>query len=68
VSQAPAIAVVGGGTPSDEEMAAITAAVEMAWSDLEADSKLAAAGEPSRWRFSGRWWTKPIPSRRDRPF
>lgn len=20
-----------------------------------------------RWRFSGRWWTKPVPTRRDRP-
>jgi hypothetical protein len=21
----------------------------------------------SRWRFSGRWWTKPVPERRSRP-
>jgi hypothetical protein len=20
------------------------------------------------WRFSGRWWAKPLPQRRDRPF
>jgi hypothetical protein len=20
------------------------------------------------WRFSGRWWSKPMPARRDRPF
>ena len=22
---------------------------------------------PGRWRWSGRWWSKPIPARRDRP-
>lgn len=68
MSEVPTIAVVGGGTPSDEEMAAITAAVEMTWSEFQAEAIEAAAGEASRWRFSGRWWTKPIPSRRDRPF
>ena len=31
--------------------------------------RAASAGveEPPRWRWSGRWWTKPIPSRRVRP-
>jgi hypothetical protein len=59
------VAVTGGGDPSDEELAAIVAAVEVAWPK-------AAAGVPvdglPRWRFSGRWWTKPVPLRRSRPW
>jgi hypothetical protein len=26
------------------------------------------AEPPPRWRFAGRWWTKPIAIRRDRPW
>jgi hypothetical protein len=51
--------------PTDEEAAAIVAA-------LEAARPPASAGggrQPvSRWRWSGRWWTKPIPLRRQRPW
>lgn len=51
-------------TPSDEEAAAIVAAIEAVWPR----PVVAATREESpRWRFSGRWWTKPIPARRDRP-
>jgi hypothetical protein len=52
-------------TPTDEEAAAIAAAIEVSW------PRAAAAAEqepPPRWRFAGRWWTKPIPIRRDRPW
>ena len=49
--------------PSDEELAAIVAAVEVAWPRPVAP----VIDPPMRWRFSGRWWSKPIPSRRDRP-
>jgi hypothetical protein len=51
-------------TPTDEEAAAIVAAVEVAW------PRAASAPEPeeSRWRWSGRWWTKPIPLDRSRPW
>ena len=51
--------------PSPEELAAIVAAVEVAW-----PRPVAAAAEgpqTPRWRFSGRWWTKPIVERRERP-
>lgn len=51
--------------PTDEEAAAIVAAIEVAW------PRAAAAPEqqaPPRWRFAGRWWSKPIPIRRDRPW
>lgn len=50
--------------PTDEEMAAIVAAAEVAWPRPVPPS---AAEPPPRWRFSGRWWTKPVPVRRDRP-
>jgi len=52
-------------TPTDEELAAIMAAVEVAWPRPAAPS--AVDDEPSRWRFSGRWWSRPLPTRRDRP-
>jgi hypothetical protein len=51
-------------TPTDEEAVAIAAAVEQSW-------PRAAAGRSRRqsaWKFSGRWWTQPIPLRRARPW
>lgn len=51
-------------TPTDEEAAAIVAAVEVAWPRAAApEAKVAVP----RWRWSGRWWSKPIPQRRIRP-
>jgi len=55
-------------TPTDEEMAAIAAAISqtvlrpvvVAYDD-------GAAVRPPAWRFSGRWWRRPVVSRRDRP-
>ena len=61
---APTVAVTRGGEPSDEEVAAIVAAVEVTWPR----PAVAAAEQPSRWRFSGRWWSKPVPLRRNRPW
>ena len=50
--------------PTEEEAAAIVAAIELAWPRAGA----AAAPEVApRWRFSGRWWSKPVPSVRGRP-
>ncbi len=52
--------------PDPAVLAAIAAAVQLAW------PKPAPAGEPDAlheaWRFSGRWWNKPTPLRRDRPW
>lgn len=58
-----------------ETVAAIAAAVEVLW------PRPTARAEPRRggpdyergapeyvWRLSGRWWSKPIPLRRDRPW
>lgn len=51
--------------PSEEEVAAILAAIEVARPRAAA---AAPAGHSPRWRWSGRWWTKPIPQRRNRPY
>jgi len=57
--------VVRGGDPSAEEVAAIVAAIEVTWPRPVAAT---AADAAPRWRFSGRWWTKPVPLRRNRPW
>ncbi len=51
--------------PSDDEVVAILAAVEVTRPRASAVGPVDA---PSRWRWSGRWWTKPIPQRRNRPY
>lgn len=51
--------------PSDEEVAAMAAAIEVAWPRAAAP---AAHDTVPRWRWSGRWWSKPIPARRVRPW
>ena len=60
------VRVVGGGDASEEEVAAIVAAVEALWPRPVLPAA-AAPFEAARWRFSGRWWAKPVPIRRDRP-
>ena len=52
--------------PDPAVLAAITAAVQLAW-----PRPAEPAGHDSlheTWRFSGRWWHKPLPLRRDRPW
>lgn len=49
--------------PTDEEAAAIAAALSLV---IDGASEGEARRTP-RWRFSGRWWTKPVPVRRARP-
>ena len=52
--------------PDPATLAAITAAVQLAW------PRPAPADEHDPvhelWRFSGRWWHKPVPLRRARPW
>lgn len=52
---------------TSEEAAAIVAAVEALW-----PTPIARGDGPERraavWRFSGRWWSQPIPLRRARPW
>jgi hypothetical protein len=51
--------------PTDEEAAAIVTAVEAAWPK---PTVVAGIDAPPRLRFSGRWWSKPIPISRRRPW
>jgi hypothetical protein len=51
-------------TPTDEEAAAIATAIELTWPR----AAVAPTTETPRWRFAGRWWTKPIAVRRGRPW
>ena len=53
--------------PSDEEMAAIVAAVDALWPRPAVAPALPTDEESSRWRFSGRWWSRPVIGRRERP-
>ena len=50
--------------PTDEEVAAILAALQV----TAPRPGGATVEEPPRWRWSGRWWSKPIPARRVRPW
>ncbi len=54
-------------TPTDEEVVAIMAGVEALWPKPAVVADTAPARSTS-WRFSGRWWSRPVPARRDRPF
>jgi hypothetical protein len=54
----------GDPAPTDEELAAIVAAIDVTWHRPVA----VTSAELPRWRFSGRWWTKPVPLRRVRPW
>jgi hypothetical protein len=51
---------------TDEEAAAIATAVEALWPKPAATG--VPDGHPSVWKFSGRWWSQPIPLRRARPW
>ena len=50
--------------PTAEEAAAIAAAIEVTRPVVVS---VESEPEPSRWRFSGRWWSKPVATRRARP-
>lgn len=64
VDRPPTVAAVRP-VPTDDELAAMMAAVEVLWP--RAVSLSADPSEPAPWRFSGRWWSKPLPLRRSRP-
>ncbi len=52
---------------TEEEAAAIVAAIEALW-PRPAVATATSAPTRSAWRFSGRWWSRPVPIRRDRPW
>jgi hypothetical protein len=57
---------MGTAAPDPAELAAIVAAVELAW-PRPVVMEDAEDGAPN-WRWSGRWWTGPVPLRRERPW
>jgi hypothetical protein len=51
--------------PDPAVLAAIAAAVQLAWPRPAPTDANDPVHQP--WRFSGRWWHKPVPLRRGRP-
>jgi hypothetical protein len=51
---------------TDEEAVAIVAALEAMWPKPVAPATVDRRAPV--WRFSGRWWSQPIPLRRARPW
>ena len=54
--------------PSAEEAVAIVAAMEALWPKPVVAAEAENPLRHPTWRFSARWWAKPLPARRDRPF
>jgi hypothetical protein len=54
--------------PTDEEAVAIVAAVEALWPRPVVIAALEPVERRAAWRFSGRWWNRPIAARRQRPW
>jgi hypothetical protein len=52
--------------PGPEVMAALAAAAQLVWPAPMAPDEQDPVHQT--WRFSGRWWNKPTPLRRDRPW
>ncbi len=53
--------------PSDEEAAAIAAALVVGWPTVAAEVE-AGVRRPPAWRFAGRWWGGPVAVERARPW
>jgi hypothetical protein len=51
---------------TEEEAAAIAVAIDALWPRPIGPG--GPAERPSVWKFSGRWWSQPIPLRRARPW
>jgi hypothetical protein len=59
--------VAVGGEATAEETAAIMAAIEHLW-PRPVLVTTETSPETATWRFSGRWWSRPSVTRRDRPW
>ena len=59
----------GGGREAIDPavLAALAAAVDQVWPRPVVVVDEQPTGPPA-WRFSGRWWTRPATTRRDRPW
>ena len=62
-----AVDVTVSPVPTDEETAAIMAATEALWPKPVAMIDETAPRNTS-WRFSSRWWSRPVAVRRMRPW
>jgi len=49
-------------------LAVLAAAVDQAWPRPRVVVVAAEPPGPPAWRFSGRWWSRPATTRRDRPW
>jgi hypothetical protein len=63
----------GALVPPPDVAAAIAAAAEAVVAEMVSappgrDGRSGKAGPEYVWRFSGRWWSLPVPMRRDRPW
>ena len=54
--------------PSDEEAAAIAAALSLLVATAPGAEGDHEPEPDPRWRFSGRWWSRPVPHARQRPW
>ena len=54
--------------PDPAVLAVVTAAVDQVWPRPVAANRDEADPAHRVWRFSGRWWNRPTPIRRDRPW
>ena len=54
--------------PSEEELAAIVAAHQVLQRRVVVVAGDADTARPPAWRYSGRWWSRPVPVRRMRPW
>lgn len=52
--------------PDPAVLAAIASAVQLAWPRPAPPDE--RQPQHAAWRFSGRWWNKPVPVSRDRPW
>ena len=54
--------------PTEQEAVAIAAAMQELWPRPLVTEDYGNPLRAPTWRFSGRWWSRPLPHRRDRPF
>jgi hypothetical protein len=52
---------------TEEEAVAIVGAMEALWPRAVVLIEATPSERDTSWRFSGRWWSKPVPTRRARP-
>jgi hypothetical protein len=58
--------VTARGDIDPEVVAVLTAAADQAWPRPRV-AVAQHADKPPAWRFSGRWWSRPVTARRERP-